>query len=182
MIVAAHDQAQMGGLFDKVGDLLENVRDVVVDVTKAPLENLRKALRYGWAHVGGDVRQLVMTFGPIAASVFLPGAGEIVANVALGLLEQDRLSKEQRVQYKKALRNFITQQEQLGNLAPGVIDIDNPEHLEAIVLAGNMPADVRDDWFRMKGLAPPKPKPSGAAAHAPAIAVAAGLLVLGAVL
>lgn len=166
-----------GGLFDAVGDLLEGARDVVVNVVT--LKYLHKGLAWAWKHMGEDMRAIVMKVGPMVAEMYAPGIGGTAAKAALMLLERERVSKAQKKAARRELERIVAEAEASGQLERGVVNLKNPDHLEAIVLAGNMPPDVRAQWFRDRGLAP---KGAGSSSHAaPALAVA-GLLAMGAFL
>lgn len=165
----------LGGFFDEIGDVLEKVRDVVKDVVT--LKYIRKGFRWAWANMPDEMRVLVMKVGPIVAGVYGGPFGKQAAELALGLLEQDRYSREQRKQFKRDLAKTIAHYEAEGLLEEGVVDIDNSEHLEAIVLAGQMPPELVDDWFRQRGLAPPARPFAGKGAL---IGIGAGALLLAA--
>lgn len=170
----------LGGFFDDtIGGLLERARDVVEDVVT--MKYLRKGLAWAWGHMGADMRALVMKVGPIAAGIYGGPLGKQAAELALGLLEQDRTTREQRKAYKKQLLGLVAQFEAAGFLEPGLIDVDNPEHLEALVLAANMPPDIQDDWFRQRGLAPPA-RPFAGKGLLVGVLVGAGLLWAGSAL
>lgn len=169
----------VGGFFDEIGDFFEGVRDIIKDTIT--LKYIRKGFRWAWSNMPDELRGVVLKIGPLAAGAFGGPFASTAAELALGLLEQDRHSREERKRFKRELEATIKSYEEQGLLEPGVINIKNPEHLEAIVLAAQLPPDLVDDWFRQRGLAPP-PRPGVAGASRPVLVLAAavGLVAAGA--
>jgi hypothetical protein len=155
---ATDPEAQLSGLLDTLGDVFEGIRDI------ATLKPLRKALRWSWSHMGAEMRALVLQVGPMVANMYAPGFGGTAAKAALSILEGDRQSREARKALKK-----LQEERQL----PEDWDVDDPDHLEALVHAADMPDDLKREWLRQHGYrVAPKRK------AAPALALGAGVAAL----
>jgi hypothetical protein len=168
---AFDENAQIAGLWDSIGDAFEGLRDVVVNL--ATLKYFTKGLGWAWSHMGADMRQLVMTIGPIAAGVYGGPLGKQAADAALALLEGRRLDKKARQAAKRQLEEART-----AGILPAAYDPDNPDHLEATWLAANMPADEQAAWLAAHGIAAPAAPASGAKAGGLLAAAAVAALVI----